>query len=216
MPISPAAVERDGAGQVTGIETDLSQGRKRSIRESLIHIHIQALETAEAREALKLALDKTLADVRAANADFLAMRTEVRQAAEGFRRKSQPYSKDDRKEAADFIDWLANDDFIFIGVRRYALAADGGLEVAEEGLGILRDRDVHELRLGEEAVVTTPEIRQFLAGPLPLIVTKASLRSRVHRRTFLDYVGVKLHADDGRLLGELRIIGLFTSTAYTD
>ncbi|MFG1409780.1 NAD-glutamate dehydrogenase [Xanthobacter sp. VTT E-85241] len=210
------AVERDGAGQVTGIETDLSQGRKRSIRESLIHIHIQALETAEAREALKLALDKTLADVRAANADFLAMRTEVRQAAEGFRRKSQPYSKDDRKEAADFIDWLANDDFIFIGVRRYALAADGGLEVAEEGLGILRDRDVHELRLGEEAVVTTPEIRQFLAGPLPLIVTKASLRSRVHRRTFLDYVGVKLHADDGRLLGELRIIGLFTSTAYTD
>ncbi|MFG1461636.1 NAD-glutamate dehydrogenase [Xanthobacter sp. DSM 24535] len=210
------AVERNGDGVATGIETDLSQGRKRSARESLIHIHIQALETAEGRETLKAALDKTLADVRAANADFQAMRAEVRQAAEGFRRKSQPYSKEERKEAADFIDWLASDDFIFIGVRRYALAADGGLEVAEEGLGILRDREVHELRLGEEAVVTTPEIRQFLAGPLPLIVTKSSLRSRVHRRAFLDYVGVKLHADDGRLLGELRIIGLFTATAYTD
>src|SRR2546430_13227679 len=42
-----------------------------------------------------------------------------------------------------------------------------------------------------------------------------SVRSRVHRRVFMDYVGVKRFDRDGRLVGEFRIVGLFTSTAYT-
>ena len=30
----------------------------------------------------------------------------------------------------------------------------------------------------------------------------------------MDYIGVKLYNDDGDLAGELRIVGLFTSSAY--
>ena len=61
----------------------------------------------------------------------------------------------------------------------------------------------------------TPEIREFMREPTVLIVTKANVKSRVHRRVHMDYVGVKLFAPDGRLEGELRLVGLFTSTAYT-
>ena len=64
-------------------------------------------------------------------------------------------------------------------------------------------------------MTTTPEIRAFLHGPEPLIVTKANAKSSVHRRIYLDYVGVKTYDKKGRLAGELRIVGLFTSTAYT-
>ena len=71
------------------------------------------------------------------------------------------------------------------------------------------------LRRGNEAVTTTPEIRAFLHGPDPLIVTKANAKSVVHRRIYLDYVGVKTYDPKGALSGELRIVGLFTSTAYT-
>ena len=71
------------------------------------------------------------------------------------------------------------------------------------------------LRRGNEAVTTTPEIRAFLHGPDPLIVTKANAKSVVHRRIYLDYVGVKTYSQSGALTGELRIVGLFTSTAYT-
>ena len=71
------------------------------------------------------------------------------------------------------------------------------------------------LRRGTEAVTTTPEIRAFLHGPDPLIVTKANAKSVVHRRTYLDYIGVKTYDSKGALAGELRIVGLFTSTAYT-
>ncbi len=61
----------------------------------------------------------------------------------------------------------------------------------------------------------TPEIRAFLMQREPLFVTKTNIRSRVHRRVYMDYVGLKLINGRGKLVGELRIIGLFTSTAYT-
>src|SRR6266702_1971312 len=51
--------------------------------------------------------------------------------------------------------------------------------------------------------------------PTILIVIKANVNSRVHRRVRMDYVGIKLYTPDGRLEGELRLVGLFTSGAYT-
>jgi len=41
------------------------------------------------------------------------------------------------------------------------------------------------------------------------------VRSRVHQRVYMDYVGVKRFDTRGRICGEVRILGLFTSTAYT-
>ena len=61
----------------------------------------------------------------------------------------------------------------------------------------------------------TPEIRAFLKEPTLLIVTKSAVRSRVHRRVYMDYVGLKRFDAAGKLIGEFRIVGLFTSTAYT-
>src|SRR5260370_32481641 len=83
-----------------------------------------------------------------------------------------------------------------------------------EGLGILRDPDVKVLRRGTEMVVMTPEIREFMREPTVLMVVKANVSSRVHRRVRMDYVGIKLYAADGWLEGELRLVGLFTSGAY--
>src|SRR5919201_3187080 len=58
-------------------------------------------------------------------------------------------------------------------------------------------------------------MRALLKQPTLLIVTKAAVRSRVHRRIYMDYVGVKRFDRRGKLVGEFRIVGLFTSTAYT-
>ena len=64
-------------------------------------------------------------------------------------------------------------------------------------------------------VSITPEVREFLMQPAPLIITKANVRATVHRRVYMDYVGVKQFDDKGQLSGELRLVGLFTSAAYT-
>ncbi len=62
----------------------------------------------------------------------------------------------------------------------------------------------------------TPEILAFLKEPQTLIITKANVKSLVHRRVHMDYVGVKLYDDKGGVAGELRIVGLLTAAAYND
>ena len=57
-------------------------------------------------------------------------------------------------------------------------------------------------------------IRRALRSPELLIITKANLRSTVHRPGYLDYIGVKRYDARGRVIGEARILGLWTSHAY--
>jgi glutamate dehydrogenase len=83
-----------------------------------------------------------------------------------------------------------------------------------EGLGILRDPDVKVLRRGTEMVVMTSEICEFVREPTVFIDIKVNVSCRVHRRIRMDYVGIKPYTPDGRLEGELRLVGLFTSGAY--
>ncbi|TIS79162.1 MAG: NAD-glutamate dehydrogenase, partial [Mesorhizobium sp.] len=136
-----------------------------------------------------------------------------------FRYAPVPLDKAHVTEAIAFLEWLRDDNFTFLGMREFNYTGgekSGMLERADKpGLGILADPDVLVLRRGTEAVSTTPEIRAFLHGPEPLIVTKANAKSLVHRRIYLDYIGVKTYTAKGVLSGELRIVGLFTSTAYT-
>ncbi|MFG1418118.1 NAD-glutamate dehydrogenase [Xanthobacter sp. V0B-10] len=207
-------VTRDRDGRAAGL-AEPSAREAEDNRESLIHMHVAAIDAA-AQAHLKAGIAATLADVHAINEDFQAMRRQVKALAKALRKEKTPYADKDRLEAADVLTWLTEDNFTFLGLRAYALDAAGEL-VAEpgSGLGVLRDPVVRELRLGDAPVVTTPEIRAFLEGPQPLMFSKASLRSRVHRRNVMDYVGIKTHDEKGRLTGEVHLVGLLTSTAYT-
>ncbi|MHA1546351.1 MAG: NAD-glutamate dehydrogenase, partial [Alphaproteobacteria bacterium] len=88
-------------------------------------------------------------------------------------------------------------------------------EIEGSGLGLLRSPEMRVLRRGKELVSLTPEVREFLKQPSPLIITKSNVKTHVHRRAYMDYIGVKQYDANGRLKGELRIVGLFTSAAYT-
>ncbi|MFP3711217.1 NAD-glutamate dehydrogenase, partial [Paraburkholderia sp. SIMBA_009] len=85
---------------------------------------------------------------------------------------------------------LRNDNFTFLGMRDYTYSGKGKNAKIERGdgvgLGSLSDPDVRVLRLGKNAVTTTPEILAFLDGPDFLIVTKANVKSIVHRRAYMD------------------------------
>lgn len=62
----------------------------------------------------------------------------------------------------------------------------------------------------------TREIGDFLQSPVPLIIAKSTLPSRVHRRVQCDYIGVKKYDAEGRVNGEVRFLGLFTAEAYDE
>ncbi|GMA18567.1 hypothetical protein GCM10025862_05880 [Arsenicicoccus piscis] len=62
----------------------------------------------------------------------------------------------------------------------------------------------------------TGSVRAKAREPHVLIITKANSRATVHRSAHLDYIGIKEFDDQGAVVGERRVLGLFTSDAYTE
>ncbi len=184
-------------------------------RESFIHIHVEAIVNADARHEIVRILDRILTDVRLAVNDWRPMLDRVNRVVDDLKTNPPPLPVDEIAEAIQFLQWLLADHFTFLGVRDYRF--DGHELVADQdsALGIMRDRDLRVLKRGHELLEITPEIMAFLKEPRPLIIAKANIHAYVHRRVYLDYIGVKRFDSSGNLSGEFRIVGLFTSTAYT-
>ena len=184
---------------------------------SLIQLHISQLNEEQGNhliERIRFILDQ----VHLAITDWSAMLDTLDGAAKQLL-NARPRKGADREEALAFLDWLRDDNFTFLGMREYVYSGKGSKANVERGkgrgLGTLSDPDVLVLRQGKDQVTTTPEILEFLDGPQFLIVAKANVKSVVHRRAYMDYIGVKRFDESGHVVGELRIVGLFTATAYT-
>src|SRR5436305_2599416 len=208
-------VKRDAAGRRIGFAG--TQSLDGALRESFIHLHTNRIDSGRQRAEIVESLQRVLRDVRVCVADWRIMLARVGETIAELKRQPPPLPVAEIAEAVDFLDWLVADNFTFLGIRNYAFADGGRLlePVFESGLGLLRAREMPVVRRWNEPLVITPEIRALLHEPRLLIVTKAAARSLVHRRVYMDYVGVKRFDASGAPAGELRIVGLFTSTAYT-
>ena len=207
-------LERDHTGALLGFRGDgPAVGAAR--RESFIHIHVERIEDRARQTQVVEAIERALADVRVCVQDWRPMLARVSEVIAEIKNNPPPLPVDEIAEAVQLLEWLVANNFTFLGLREYALSHEDYQPKAETGLGILRAPDVQVLRRGNELVSMTPEILEFLREPKALIITKANARSRVHRRVHMDYIGVKRFDDAGNLVGELRMVGLFTSTAYT-
>ncbi len=203
-------VERDAAGRLLDLK-----GPAAAQRESFIHIHLAPVLDESRRAEIVRALEIVLGEVRLAVEDWKATLARVNAIVGDLKTNPPPMPVDEIAEAVQFLQWLIADNFTFLGVRDYVITDNSLAPVFESGLGIMRSRDFRVLRRGNELLEITPEIMAFLKEPRPLIVAKANVRSRVHRRAYLDYIGIKRFDESGNLIGEVRIVGLFTSTAYT-
>jgi glutamate dehydrogenase len=197
----------------------LAKDGKQKHRESFIHLHVDRVEEAR-HPALAEALRQTLEDVRVGVADWPAMLDYADEVIDGLQQKSNPLPEEELHEAIAFMKWLRDGQFTFLGCRdNVVMGGEDNMTLEplyDTGLGILRRRDIRVLSRAGQPVGTTPELREFLKLPLPAIVTKANLRSRVHRRAHMDYIGIKRFDKSGRLVGERRIVGLFTSPVYRE
>lgn len=190
-------------------------------RLSVIMLVIDAVPQ-ERRDVLGEGLAQTLADVHAAVADHEAMNGLMRQAVKRLEETPPPVDPAVLAENIAFLKWLKSDHFVFLGARDYDYprAADGDYEAEAAlsqpvaGLGILADPERTVLRRASEPAVLTRQMRRQLDLSEPVTVAKANSRSRVHRRAYMDYVGVKRYGPDGKATGETRFVGLFTSEAY--
>ena len=207
-----------GAGYQVIDKSRPGMAREETVRTSLICALVSGLQAGDVSDLVGN-IHATLAQVSAAVRDWQPMRARIDELVTELENGVLPARKADVEEAIAFLRWLHDDNFTFLGMREYNYVGGekrGRLERAETaGLGILSNPDIRVMRRGDEPVTTTPEIRAFLNSRELLIVSKANLKSVVHRRAYMDYIGIKRYDAKGKLAGEVRIVGLFTSSAYT-
>jgi glutamate dehydrogenase len=209
-------VERDADGALVSLAAAAMPPDPSPRRESLIQVHIDRIDTESTRNALVIALDNVLADVRRAVDDWKPMLDRVSGLIAEMASAPPGKRVEDLGESIAFLQWLMDDNFTFLGVRDYAGTEneDGPALVFSSALGILRGREGDVFAGDGGRLALTPRAAEALRDPTTLIITKTNSRSRVHRRGTMDYVVVKRHGVAGDLAGGIQIVGLFTSSAY--
>jgi glutamate dehydrogenase len=181
--------------------------------ESWIHLEVDRLPREQDRFGLEERLHKVLADVRVAVEDWPLLRRACLDVVTDLRTTPPTtVDPDSISPAVDFLTWLADNHFTFLGYREHLLETDENGEavlrpLAHTGLGILRKSKTTPARLRPEAQLTARD-------PRLLTITKANSRATVHRDVYLDYIGVRTFDSEGRVVGEHRFLGMFTSSAY--
>ncbi len=205
------AARRDLDGDLVGIALETGE---RARAESMMHIEIDRQTDPVLLDEIAAALTRVLAEVRVAVDDWRAMRRACLDAILDL----APGHAPNLAEYEDFLRWLEANHFTFLGHRRYRYVEDAsqpaGLRyeiVPGSALGILR-RD--EVRLFEPGVGSGEAMARFARGPHNILVVKTDRQSLVHRSGAMDCVIVKTCDADGRVTGEHRLVGLFTSAAY--
>jgi len=186
--------------------------------ESWMHFEIDRETTGEAGlAALAARLSDVLGKVRVVVEDWKPMVAKAKEIeAELLREPPAVVAAEEVEEAAEFLRWLVDNHFTFLGYRRYRLGRDAeGNYLREQsgpGLGILRDVAPSEERAGARL----PDyLDSFLRPRELLIVNKASRKAEVHRPVHMDSVGIRHYDAKGNVVGEDRFAGIFTTTAYS-
>jgi glutamate dehydrogenase len=209
-PVLRLARNRSGK-LVSVLERDDDEGRL----ESFIRFAIDRETDPQQLRILEHEINKVLSDVRVAVRDWEAMREKMVEARNSLETAPAYIDETIREESQALLDWMVDDRFTFLGYREYALSSEGNKlflnSVSGSGLGLLSREE-----RGGGAIELTPAMQKLTRSKDLLIITKANSRSTVHRRAYLDYIGIKTYDENGKVRGEHRFIGLFTSAAYSE
>lgn len=204
-------VERDSDGKLKAFQP---KAGKRSAAESFIHVQIDKQTAPAVLESVRSQLESRMRMVRATVEDWQLMKENLAVAIAEFGENAPDLSQAVRKECINFLKWVGDDHFMFIGARMYDIVEDGDTAllkvVVGTGLGLLREHGKTSLNRPMASISGEARFNQNA----PLIITKTNNRSPMHRSGYMDYIGVLRFDEDGKVIGEYRFIGLFTSQAY--
>ncbi|RBY92743.1 NAD-glutamate dehydrogenase [Blastococcus sp. TF02A-30] len=218
-------VRRDVRGRIKAFcdAADAAGCGADALAESWMAVVLDGPLDDEAAGDLVAGLRTVLDDVRAVDEDAGRLRTRLLDLAD--RLAGTPAAPgaggdpaDDPAEAAELLRWLADGNFVLLGARDVDLQPGrSGKQTARalpgSGLGVLRSDADMSGGAGAKDAAAMPEAARVPAHHL-LTMTKADIRSTVHRRSWLDLVAVSLPDGDGGTR-QHRFVGVFPSAAYT-
>ena len=189
----------------------VNKGGKK-VTESIMHIEITAMSNEQEINQLHAKLKQVTDFVLASVEDWKSILTKVDETSKNLTLAPKAVDRSEVKEAQAFLAWLTENNFTLLGYREYNHKSK--TPTAGKGYGILRDPDVQVLRGPDGLVAISPEIEDFMSDDKIMLITKANVKSLVHRVVHLDYIGFKKFDKKGKVVSETRFIGLFTSDSY--
>ena len=209
------AIERNDSGELS----DVGPAREGEHRESIQHYVLDRVLDSQQMETLRHAIENVLEDVRLAVRDFKPMiEGAVSRMIELTQQGESRYGHDTVEEAVEFLRWLRELNFVFMGYREYDVVdVDGERSLVADpgsGLGILSDEGTSRFAKPVPIASLPEELQVRYREGFLLVVAKTNSVSTIHRPVRMDYVGVRVIGPDGSVVGEARLLGLFTSHAY--
>ncbi|CAM2873545.1 NAD-glutamate dehydrogenase [Legionella worsleiensis] len=211
-------VKRDSTNHVCEIlprNGSVSEDKK-VIHEAPIFIEIDRQTDPLILEELHKNFERVLEDNRAVFEDWEKMRAEVREAIAELDHVAKLVDPDELEETKAFLHWIEDHHFTFLGIRDYEIIQKGNETILQAipatGLGVLRESLSKSSKRSISAM--NPEARELTLSPRILVMSKTNTLASVHRDAYTDYIGIKRFNAKGQVIGERRIIGLYTSAAY--
>ena len=203
-------VTRDPTGRLYALSGDGMEG----LRESWMQVEITRQSDSDDLAHLTHTLSGVLTDIRVAVEDWQPMRRGLQELVDELSRPPPPpVPRRELDEVKDFLRWLDDDNFTFLGYREYAF--DTAAEPVRGPLGILRD-EAHPVFGGlRDLSSLPPDVQDFVCRRELLVITKSNRRSTVHRTAHMDAIGLRRFAPSGEVVGIRLFLGLFTSLAYS-
>ncbi|MDP3559810.1 MAG: NAD-glutamate dehydrogenase [Legionellaceae bacterium] len=212
------AVQRNAEHKITTIFSpngDLEQ-RSNVILEAPLFFQIDKQTDPVVLETLNKALERALADNQSVVEDWMAMREKVSEIIQELDNAPKTLDPEEVSETKAFLSWIEDHHFTFLGVRDYEVVQHDKetliKAIKDSGLGVLRRQNVASSV--QSVSDMTPEARQLSLSNRILVMSKTNTLATVHRNVYSDYIGVKRFNDKGEIIGERRIIGLYTAAAY--
>ncbi len=186
------------------------------INEAPIFMEIDRQTDPKILEELYKNFQHALEDNRVIFEDWGKMRVEVKEAIAELNHAASVLDANEVHETKALLHWIEDHHFTFLGMRDYELVKKGKdtllKAIPNTGLGVLRD----SLSTGHTRNISAmaPEAQEFTLSSRILVMSKTNNLATVHRNAYTDYIGIKRFNDKGEVIGERRIIGLYTSAAY--
>ncbi len=215
-------VNRDEQGHIIAISPAQSHSNNEEsafISEAVMHFEIDRQNEPDKLAALRQEIESVLNDVHQVVSDWGPMRARIGEIIPLIASQNLPIPDDDKEESLAFLQWIMDNHFTFIGFRAYDLIEKDGQDVLclvpGSGLGVLRESPAQSRRSSQSFAHIPPPLRKLARAHTLLIITKSTSVSTVHRPVHLDYIGIKRYDEQGEVVGEWRLLGLYGSAAYS-
>ena len=203
-----------GLGKLAKIRDAASDN---SITEALICFDCVRIEDSRSKNIEKELRD-TLKHVAVAVRDFSSMKSKMKGVHEALLENAEtvPVSKTNLRESLEFIAWLLDDHFTFLGYEKYCIDRSTTNPVIE-----LQAKSVLGVSKLKKNIKPKAKLSDLVKGAGELILkkricnfAKSGTRSKVHRPAYCDYVLLKEFDNNGEVVVEHRFSGLYTSAVY--